>query len=65
VYDTWSRTPSRHGKVHCARCHAEHGQIPACTKCHPQPHSERMLAKYPKCLTCHLDAHNPPVKTRQ
>lgn len=65
VYDTWTATPSRHGKVNCTRCHTQHGLIPACTTCHPQPHSERMLAKYPKCLTCHLDAHNPPVKNKQ
>lgn len=62
VYRNWSATPSRHADVNCAVCHGGHALVPNCTECHPAPHSEKILAAYPRCLTCHLDAHNPPVK---
>jgi len=64
VYAKWSATPSKHGKVSCASCHNRHGLIPECTDCHTPPpsHAERLLEKFPKCLTCHLDVHDLPVK---
>ena len=62
VYSTWTASPSKHSGVACADCHEKHGQIPECSKCHGQPHDARMLAKFPRCLDCHMDAHNPPVR---
>lgn len=64
VYATWTKTPSRHGKVSCAACHTKHGFIPQCTDCHGLPHSKQLHERFPKCLTCHQDAHNPPVRQR-
>ena len=62
VYSTWTASPSKHSGVACADCHEQHGQIPECSKCHGQPHDARMLAKFPRCLDCHMDAHNPPTR---
>ncbi|AJE04123.1 cytochrome c [Geobacter pickeringii] len=64
VYATWSKSPSRHGKVNCAACHTKHGFIPQCTDCHGLPHSKQLHERFPKCLTCHQDPHNPPVRQR-
>jgi len=65
VYDTWTKTPSRHGKVNCAMCHSKHGFIPKCTDCHGLPHSKFLHERFLNCLICHQDAHNPPVRQRQ
>ncbi len=64
VYATWSKTPSRHGKVNCTICHDEHGLLPECTQCHENPHSAKLIAYYSNCLTCHLNPHNLPVKKK-
>lgn len=61
VYATWSASPSKHSNVSCADCHETHGQIPDCTQCHTQPHDRKMLDKFPRCLDCHINAHNPPI----
>ncbi len=62
VVTLWTGTPSRHGEVSCAQCHARHLVVPSCTECHPQPHSEGMLAKFSGCLDCHIDVHDLPVR---
>ncbi|NOY12174.1 MAG: cytochrome C [Deltaproteobacteria bacterium] len=64
VYSKWKGTRSKHGKVSCARCHTKHGLVPKCTDCHvpPKSHSKKLLEMFPKCLTCHLDVHDLPVK---
>ncbi len=62
IYGQWKNTPSRHGGVDCAQCHARHLAIPSCTECHPQPHSEGMLANFTGCLDCHIDVHDLPVR---
>ncbi|MBE2888102.1 cytochrome C [Geobacter anodireducens] len=64
VYAAWTGTPSRHGTVNCAVCHSRHGYIPQCGECHGLPHSKQLHDRFPKCLTCHQDAHNPPVRQR-
>lgn len=64
IYALWLRSPSKHAAVNCAACHGKHGYIPACSECHPKPHSKKLLDKFPKCLICHLDPHDPPVKQR-
>jgi len=61
-YDKWSRTKSKHGTVECIRCHTKHGEIPQCTRCHTSPHPANLLAKFPRCLDCHMDVHDLPVK---
>ena len=62
VYNAWLKTASKHGKVNCALCHhTKHKYKPQCTECHTAPHSAGILARYPKCLTCHLDVHDLPV----
>jgi hypothetical protein len=64
IYAKWSATASKHGKVNCASCHSKHGLIPECTSCHtpPKSHAAKLLEMFPKCLTCHLDVHDLPVK---
>lgn len=64
VYGSWSKSPSKHGKVSCVTCHTKHGMIPKCVDCHGRPHSEALLEKFRDCLTCHLDPHDPPVKKK-
>jgi hypothetical protein len=61
VYDLWTKTASRHGEVSCALCHTRHRHLPACADCHSAPHDEKMLSKFPDCLTCHGDVHDMPV----
>ncbi len=62
VYSTWQKTASKHAKVNCALCHhTRHKYKPQCTECHAAPHPAGILARYPKCLTCHLDVHDLPV----
>lgn len=62
VYAKWQKTPSRHGKVNCAVCHKDkHRYVPKCSECHPKIHWKGLLDRYPNCLTCHLDVHDPPA----
>lgn len=62
VFQKWSKTPSRHGKVNCTTCHKAHRAVPQCTECHKAPHAANMMAKFSGCLGCHLDVHDPPTK---
>ena len=61
VYDEWSHTKSKHGKVDCADCHTRHGEIPKCQRCHGQPHNAGILAQFPNCLDCHINVHDLPT----
>lgn len=67
IYAKWSATPCKHGQVSCARCHTRHGLIPKCTDCHtpPKSHAAKLLERFPRCLTCHLDVHDLPVKKEE
>ncbi len=60
VYDEWSHTESKHGKVDCAKCHPSHGEIPKCARCHGQPHDTGILKHFPRCLDCHINVHDLP-----
>ena len=62
VFGEWSATTSLHGEVACASCHDAHGAIPDCQKCHDAPHDAKMLKKFPRCLDCHINVHDLPVK---
>ncbi len=65
VFAVWAGSMSKHAKVSCVSCHTQHGLIPSCSNCHGDaPHNASLHAKFPNCLTCHLDPHDPPVKTR-
>ena len=66
VYGTWQKTASKHGKVNCAMCHhSKHKYVPQCTECHPAPHPKGILERFPKCLNCHLDVHDLPVRPKK
>jgi hypothetical protein len=58
---SWQSTSSMHGKVNCAQCHPKHRQVPECSSCHGKPHDPGILTKFPRCLDCHIDAHDLPV----
>lgn len=63
VVNKWSSSPSRHAKVACVECHhGKHKFKPQCQECHPTPHAAVFLKRYPNCLTCHLDVHDPVGK---
>lgn len=52
-------SPRKHNQLTCTFCHAErHKMIPACQSCHPAPHAEEILAKFPACSDCHGPAHD-------
>ncbi len=52
-------TRSKHGKLHCAFCHArKHGDIPECQVCHSIPHAEKMIKKFGSCSKCHGNPHD-------
>lgn len=65
VYGKWQKTPSKHGQVSCVTCHQQHGKIPDCRECHNEPHNKKQLEMFPKCLSCHLDVHDLPVKSKK
>ena len=49
---------TKHAPVACADCHASHKEIPACKKCHGEPHPKAMLIDTSKCGECHGNPHN-------
>lgn len=63
VFEKLTKSTSKHGKLACVTCHIEkHRYIPKCTDCHGLPHKQSFHDRYPNCLTCHLDVHDPPNK---
>ncbi len=64
VFNKWRSSKAKHSQLNCTSCHKEHGQIPNCRDCHTPPHDEKLLQMFPKCLACHLDVHNMPVKNK-
>lgn len=63
VVSKWRNSPSRHAKVACAQCHhTRHKYKPKCQECHTEPHNKSFMVKFPNCLSCHLDVHDPPAK---
>ena len=66
VYSKWQKTASKHAKVNCALCHhTKHKYVPQCKECHSAPHPAGILARYPKCLSCHMDVHDLPVQPKK
>lgn len=67
VYAKLKNSPSKHSKVNCAMCHkAKHKYVPQCSDCHgATPHYPGIHIRFPKCLTCHLDVHDLPVRSEK
>lgn len=62
IVTKWRSSPSRHAKVACGECHhTRHKYKPKCQECHQSPHNKSFLSRFPNCLSCHLDVHDPPV----
>ena len=62
VYSTWKKGASKHKEVACVSCHKnKHRAIPQCSDCHGKPHLASLHDRFPKCLACHIDVHDPPV----
>jgi len=57
VYDELQKNVTKHTAVTCADCHPAHAQIPACSRCHGEPHPQ-MKVDTTKCGTCHGIAHD-------
>ncbi len=58
VSDMLQKKVTKHTAVTCADCHPSHGEIPLCTRCHPKPHPDEILTKFPQCGQCHGIAHD-------
>ena len=54
-----SGSRAKHRQLLCAGCHAgRHKTIPACQKCHAQPHSQSIIDHFAGCGNCHGLAHD-------
>jgi predicted CXXCH cytochrome family protein len=59
VYNMLQQKVTKHTAVTCADCHpTPHGTIPACSRCHGEPHPPNMKVDVKKCGTCHGIAHD-------
>ena len=58
VYDTLQRSATKHTNVACADCHPAHKEIPACSRCHGEPHPADMMVDVTNCGQCHGTAHD-------
>mgnify|MGYP005634203593 CR=1 FL=1 len=58
VYDLLQKKETKHTLVRCAECHPVHKEIPPCSRCHGEPHSQKMMIDTTKCGECHGIAHD-------
>jgi predicted CXXCH cytochrome family protein len=58
VNDMLQANVTKHTAVLCADCHPAHKEIPACSRCHGEPHAKTMMVDVTKCGDCHGIAHN-------
>jgi predicted CXXCH cytochrome family protein len=58
VNDMLQAKVTKHTAVLCSDCHPAHKEIPACSRCHGEPHSARMMVDVTKCGDCHGIAHD-------
>jgi len=58
AYNLLQVRETKHSALTCAECHPSHGQLPACQKCHGQPHSSAIHEKFASCGNCHGIAHD-------
>jgi predicted CXXCH cytochrome family protein len=58
VNDLLQKKLTKHTEVKCADCHPAHKEIPACSRCHGEPHPKTMVVDVTKCGECHGIAHD-------
>lgn len=58
AYDLLQKKETKHTVVKCAECHPAHKEIPACSRCHGEPHPKTMMIDVTKCGDCHGIAHD-------
>ena len=58
AYSLLHKRETKHTFVACADCHPAHKEIPACSKCHGEPHPKSMMKDVTKCGGCHGIAHD-------
>lgn len=59
ISDMLTGAGTKHAALSCVACHKDkHKFVPACESCHGQPHPPGMIAKFPKCGMCHINAHS-------
>jgi len=59
TYTLLANSRAKHRNILCAECHAtRHKTIPACQKCHPEPHSQSIIGQFGSCGKCHGIAHD-------
>jgi len=57
--DLLAKNQTKHHALSCAFCHKDkHKTIPPCSACHPNPHPDGILKKFPDCGQCHGIAHD-------
>ncbi len=57
--DVLAKNTTKHRNLTCVFCHKdEHMTVPPCYACHPQPHPQGILEKFPQCSQCHGTAHD-------
>ncbi len=64
VNQVFVKSSKKHASFKCAFCHSDrHGFIPDCNKCHGEPHSKKMMARFENnCTSCHGDPHSLTLK---
>ncbi|MBW2466957.1 MAG: cytochrome C [Deltaproteobacteria bacterium] len=58
AYDLLQARVTKHTALSCAKCHPQHGHLPACMDCHGKPHNPAIHEKFPQCGDCHGIAHD-------
>ena len=58
AYELLQARTTKHSAFSCAKCHPEHGYLPACMDCHGKPHNQAIHEKYAECGHCHGIAHD-------
>jgi predicted CXXCH cytochrome family protein len=58
AYKLLQKKETKHTALKCAECHMVHKDVPACSKCHGEPHPKKMLMDTTKCGKCHSIAHD-------
>jgi predicted CXXCH cytochrome family protein len=58
VNDMLQANVTKHTAVLCADCHPAHKEIPACSRCHGEPHAKSMMVDVTACGECHGIAHD-------
>jgi len=50
---------AKHNAQNCAACHQDkHKMVPKCQDCHGDKHPAGIMARFPRCVTCHKNPHD-------